>query len=212
METQVRETLVEMQAALKTVADLGESLTTQEAHILDAEAETLETLLASLHPVMRYIDSPVRASGYCPGGQFSSWTYNFMPEHGIVLAGELERERDNGDQNRGSFTGEDLVLGRSGTLTYRTFFGSWSQWQGESEYWSTTYREEDEYEYARDEEFQGGDSTVVTAKEALTHYALETIVEGLVAAIKEAVAKTESKQKTLAGRLARLEAVKAALK
>jgi hypothetical protein len=210
METQVRETLVEMQAALKTVADLGESLTTQEAHILDAEAETLETLLASLHPVMRYIDSPVRASGYCPGGQFSSWKYTMMPEHGIVLAGELERERDNGDQNRGSFTGEDLVLGRSGTLTYRTFFGSWSQWQGESEYWSTTYPVEDDY--PEREDIRGGTSVVVTAKEALTHYDLETIVEGLVAAIKEAVAKTESKQKTLAGRLARLEAVKAALK
>jgi hypothetical protein len=201
-----------MQSALKMVATLGESLTTQEASLLDAEAETLETLLASLHPVMRYIDSPIRASGHCPGGQFSSWEYRLMPEHGLVLAGELEKNRGNGDQNRGSFAGHDLVLGRSGTLTYRSFSGSWSFWQEESESWTTAYQEEDEYGYAQDEDFQGGDTTVVTAKEALTHYDLGTIVEGIVAAIQEAVAKTETKQKTLAGRLARMRAVKEALK
>jgi hypothetical protein len=210
-------TLEQFRHALATVAEIGATVASQEQALAQDEAAVLEQLIANIKPVMRYIDRPIRAAGSVAGNQFAHWVYTDMPERGITLAGAgLEENHDSGDQNRGDYEGNDLVLGRSGTLYYRTFAGSWSRWQGEAESWTTTANDPGEY---GDVEYDGygsyapreGSTVDVTPLEALSHYDLVDIVSSIISAINQAIAASEAKQRTLASRLERLQAVKAAL-
>lgn len=187
----IAETLAQLTEALRAVSPIADALEAQEGALRADEADALTRLLAGIHPIMRSVDTLIHAAADRPGGQHTHWTYTEMPEHGIVLAGQIEKDV-NEDENRGDYVGADLVLTRAGNLIYRTFAGNWSRWQGAAESWTT-------------------DAMTITPADALAYFDLEAIINGMVAAIKRAIANSEAKQRTLAIRLARLAAVKAAL-
>ena len=199
---------------LSRVAANSAALADDEAVILSREAEVLKRILADMTPIMRYIDSKLLASGYCPGGEHSVWRYRPMPEPGIQIVGGPDKLPDD-EATRGQYGGQDLVLSRSGALIYRTFAGHWSRWDDESEYWDTgieTLSEDDAANlYGYDDDSMGGSTTLVTARDALGHYGLEEILQGVLHTLQDAYDRVKTRRTVLDGRLQRLKAIVAAM-
>ena len=194
-------TMDRFRTAITAASTAGAELKAHEEALLDGEAAALERILADLRPVMPHIDRAVAASGSCSGK--GGWSYTYMDDRGIVLAGEREREEGHNDI-RGTFTGEDLVYSRTGKLYHRAFDGSWSRFDDESSGWYTGGTDEDG-------DSAPGSSKVIGPRAALKRYDLGTVVEGIVGALEQAVKRQEGRKPLLAGRLERLRAVEAAL-
>lgn len=191
-------TMVETLEAMSTFADLLGQAASAGAEVLEnAEACRVEAVgvvertLALVTPIMPLIDGFVKDGAYHPGGEWAHWEYSYLDQRGVVLCGEIEKERQE-DRNRGTYEGHDLVLQRDGTLVHREFNGHWSSWQGEPDHWST-------------------EITPVDAAKALEYFTLEAILGGVVETLRTAATASHKRKDVLARRLEHLLAAKNAL-
>lgn len=177
--------LNEFITALEQVAAIGEQVTALETSATAGEAAILNTIIAKVVPIMRYLDSPVRTHASHSGHQAHEWEYTHHKEHGIVLVDGFVSQYTDHDY-RGDYTGDCLVLTRSGSLVVLERSGQWSNWQNEESFWTAIASE-------------------VTAEQAVTRCDIEAIIKGLVDAFRQAIENAHKKQTFLGLRLRLLE-------
>ena len=171
------------------------------------DVATLTALLATLKPSMRHVDGRVQRSGTYPDADGSPhWHHAMMREQGLILCGEMQRV-PGPDPTHGTYAGRDLVFTRSGTLFYRVYDGWWSEateTEGARAYWTC---DPDPLE-PRDTPYRGtAPTTEVTPAQALDHFTLKEISQGIMAILTDGMERAREKERALAGRLRNIHTI-----
>lgn len=136
-------TTIENIAAL--AAQVGGEYDEQQAAIVaerDAEAEVLAAAIDAARPALKAICSQVKVSHRSTNGRNGCHPvhrYGCHAQDGLVLMDGYDQDGDS-SSNRGSYSGDRLVLLVDGTLAVFERTGTWSHWQSEWSQWEATVR------------------------------------------------------------------------
>lgn len=191
---------VEFQNSLESIEKLLLSIEKLEATVLSSEFVTLDDIITSIKPILRFIDERIQIYSWEAWNAKTERT--FHSEKGICLIDEYDLNytgeypfRDN----YWDYRGYQIWLTRSGKILEFNRTGTGSAWQRDSASWSAKIGAE------------------LTTKELLTHnkdhsnydfdYFLNTIME----AIQKVSKAYENKRPILKKRIENLEQIKNAL-
>lgn len=122
-------------AGLDQIRVVGQNLDSYADLVHKHEKAILKKLLDMLVPIVRYIDDEIVIREAWMAGRLGGKHVHY-PERGIVLVDNFSSQNDAQDEQVVNFTGEKVILTRSGRLVQVSRTGVWRKSGGEDSFWS----------------------------------------------------------------------------
>ena len=172
---------------------------------LEAQVETLEEeaarlLLARLRKLLPAVKRPIVVAYFSGNNpqRYGEAQETHIKGGGFWLYGQHPEKGRFGDQNRGTYEGDALVLDAQGQLRFWEWDGSWSQWQDETCHYQASglgeggLEDDADYRPRRTLTYTTEVGTVLADEEVLQYVALEDLAAVVAQAEKEALERRQA--------------------
>ncbi len=141
--TDIAETITQITKRIPQIVVDADTAEAAHAAEVVAHVTLLDRVVALVRPALRALSTRPLVSSRWSNGQngLHPWEKHTRAAWRGIYLGEYQSgpvEKTCGDENTGTYAGQDLFLAEDGTWRRLRYSGSWSRWQGSTSGWEST--------------------------------------------------------------------------